>query len=120
MADAAKITPDELRRRMDAGEDFTVIDVRNSNAWAQSDVMIPEAIRVPLDNLEESLQSIPKKQAGGRVLHLTRRSFQHQFGAETTGTRLHGRLGAQRRLRCVAERRAAGGIETTSGVDPRS
>ena len=60
MADAPKITPDELRRRMDAGQDFTVIDVRNSNAWAQSDVMIPEAIRVPLDNLEESLQSIPK------------------------------------------------------------
>ena len=60
MADAPKITPDELRRRMDAGEDFTVIDVRNSNAWAQSDVMIPEAIRVSLHNFEDSLQRIPK------------------------------------------------------------
>ncbi len=60
MADAPKITPDELRRRMDAGEDFTLIDVRNPNAWAQSDVMIPEAIRVPLDNFEENLPRIPK------------------------------------------------------------
>ncbi len=60
MADAPKITPDELRRRMDAGEDFTLIDVRNPNAWAQSDVIIPEAIRVSLDNFEENLQRIPK------------------------------------------------------------
>jgi rhodanese-related sulfurtransferase len=60
MANAPRITPDELRRRMDAGEDFTVIDVRNPNAWAQSDVIIPEAIRVPLENLEENLQRIPK------------------------------------------------------------
>jgi len=60
VADAPKITPDELRRRMDAGEDFTLIDVRNPNAWAQSDVIIPEAIRVSLDNFEENLQRIPK------------------------------------------------------------
>jgi len=48
---------------MDAGEDFTVIDVRNPKAWAQSDVIIPEAIRVPLENLEENLQRIPKNRA---------------------------------------------------------
>jgi len=60
MANAPRITPDELRRRMDAGEDFTVIDVRNPNAYAQSDVIIPEAIRVPLENLEGNLQRIPK------------------------------------------------------------
>jgi hypothetical protein len=28
MADAPRITVEELKRRMDAGEDFTVIDVR--------------------------------------------------------------------------------------------
>ncbi len=63
MSNAPRITPDELRRRMDAGEDFTVIDVRNPKAWAQSDVIIPEAIRVPLENLEENLQRIPKNRA---------------------------------------------------------
>jgi rhodanese-related sulfurtransferase len=45
---------------MDTGEDFTVIDVRNPNAWAETDTVIPEAIRVPLDNREENLPRIPK------------------------------------------------------------
>ena len=48
---------------MDAGEDFTVIDVRNPNAWAERRQRIPEAIRVPLDKLEENL---PSNSYGGR------------------------------------------------------
>jgi rhodanese-related sulfurtransferase len=55
-----RITIDELRRRMDAGEDFTFIDTRNPQAWAQSDVMLPEAIRVPADKFDEGLYEIPK------------------------------------------------------------
>ncbi len=60
MPEAPRITVDELKRRMDAGEDFTVIDVRNPQAWGQSDTMIPEAIRVPLDDFERHLSQIPK------------------------------------------------------------
>jgi hypothetical protein len=60
MADAPRITVEELKRRMDAGEDFTVIDVRNPQAWAESDTMLPKAIRVPIDKLEENLPRIPK------------------------------------------------------------
>ena len=60
MADALRITVDELKRRMKAGEDFVPIDVRNPQAWAESDSMLPEAIRVPLDKLEESFPRIPK------------------------------------------------------------
>jgi rhodanese-related sulfurtransferase len=45
---------------MDAGEDFTVIDIRNPTAWAESDTMLPKAIRVPLDKLEENLPRIPE------------------------------------------------------------
>jgi hypothetical protein len=60
MADDPRITVEELKRRMDAGEDFTVIDVRNPGAWAESDTVIPEAIRVPLNKLEASLPRIPK------------------------------------------------------------
>jgi rhodanese-related sulfurtransferase len=59
MADAPRITAEELKRRMDAGEDFTVIDTRNPKAWAESDTVIPEAIRVPLDELEQNLPRIP-------------------------------------------------------------
>jgi len=60
MADAPRITVDELKQRMDAGEDFTLIDVRNPQAWAESDSMLPGAIRVTPDKLEESLPRIPK------------------------------------------------------------
>jgi rhodanese-related sulfurtransferase len=60
MAVASRITVEELKSRMDAGEDFTVIDVRHPNAWAESDTMLPEAIRVPPDKLEENLPRIPK------------------------------------------------------------
>jgi len=60
MADAPRITVDELKRRMDAGEDFTLIDVRNPQAWGESDSMLPGAIRVTPDKLEESLPRIPK------------------------------------------------------------
>jgi rhodanese-related sulfurtransferase len=63
MADAPRITVDELRRRMEAGEDFTVIDVRNPKAWAESNTQIPEAIRVSIDKLELNLPRIPKDKA---------------------------------------------------------
>lgn len=60
MPDALRITVDELKRRMEAGEDFTLIDVRNPQAWAESESMLPKAIRVTPDKLEEILPRIPK------------------------------------------------------------
>jgi rhodanese-related sulfurtransferase len=60
MADVPRITVQQLKKRMDAGEDFTLIDVRNPQAWAQSDGMIHDAIRVPLDDVENHLRQIPK------------------------------------------------------------
>lgn len=60
MADAPRITVEELIERMDAGEDFTIIDVRNPQAWAEADTKIPEAIRIPIDDLENTLSRIPK------------------------------------------------------------
>ena len=60
MVDAPRITVNELHKRMEAGEDFTLIDTRNPQAWAESDVMMPDAIRMPLDNIEENLSRIPR------------------------------------------------------------
>jgi len=45
---------------MEDGEDFTIIDTRNPQAWSQSDERLPDAIRVPLDTLDENLSEIPK------------------------------------------------------------
>jgi rhodanese-related sulfurtransferase len=60
MSDDLRITVDDLRKRMQAGEDFALIDTRNPQAWAQSDVMMPGALRVPLDNLEDHFYEMPK------------------------------------------------------------
>jgi rhodanese-related sulfurtransferase len=60
MTNAPRITVEDLKKRMDAGEDFTIVDVRNPTAWAESDTAIPEAIRVPLEELEQNLSRIPK------------------------------------------------------------
>jgi len=60
MPDSLRITVDEVRKRMEAGEDFVLIDTRNPQAWSQSDVKLPKAIRVPLDSLDENLSKIPK------------------------------------------------------------
>jgi rhodanese-related sulfurtransferase len=54
------MTVSELKKPVDSGEDFTLIDVRNPPAWAESDTMLPQAIRVPLDKLEERLSRILK------------------------------------------------------------
>jgi len=61
MANAPRITPTELKKRMDEGEKFTIIDCRNPNAWAQSDAALPGAIRIPLDRFEENLGRIPSE-----------------------------------------------------------
>ena len=67
MSDDLRITIDDLRKRMKAGEDFTVLDVRNPTAWAESDVMIPNARRVPLDDFESHLYEIPKINRSSRI-----------------------------------------------------
>jgi rhodanese-related sulfurtransferase len=60
MPDAPRITANELKRRIEAGEDFTVLDVRNPQAWAESPVKARNAVHVSLDSLEQVLPRIPK------------------------------------------------------------
>ena len=60
MPDAPRITIDDLLKRMAAHQQFTFIDTRNPNAWAESDVKIPGALRFPADKLEENLPIILK------------------------------------------------------------
>ena len=57
---ATRITVDEVKQRMDRGEQFTFIDSRNPKAWAESDQKLPHAIRVPAEELEQHLDEIPK------------------------------------------------------------
>jgi rhodanese-related sulfurtransferase len=60
MADNLRITVDELRQRLDAGEPFLFLDTRNPNAWAESDVKVQGALRVPADHFQDYLAELPK------------------------------------------------------------
>lgn len=60
MTDAdIRITAGELKRRMSAGEEFTVVDARNPQAWAEARDKAVGAIRVDLHS-SEPLPRLPK------------------------------------------------------------
>jgi len=61
--EATRITTDEVRERLDRGEQFTFVDTRNPQAWAESDEKLPNAMRIPADQLAEHLNEIPKDRA---------------------------------------------------------
>ncbi|HET9710617.1 MAG TPA: rhodanese-like domain-containing protein [Pyrinomonadaceae bacterium] len=58
--EVTRITTDEVKERMDRGEQFAFVDVRNPQAWAESDKKLPNAIRVPKEELEQHFEEIPK------------------------------------------------------------
>jgi len=58
--EATRVTVDEVRERLDRGEQFVFIDTRNPKAWAESDQKLPNALRIPADELEEHLGEIPR------------------------------------------------------------
>jgi rhodanese-related sulfurtransferase len=60
VTDNARILVDEVRRRMNAGEQFAFLDTRNPQAWGESDVKIPGALRVPAGDAEQHLAEIPR------------------------------------------------------------
>ena len=59
MAEPMRISATELKWRMGAGEQFTLIDTRNPEAWGGSDVKAEGALRIPVDQLEQNLRRIP-------------------------------------------------------------
>jgi rhodanese-related sulfurtransferase len=62
MPEDLRINADELRKRMQSGEEFTILDVRNPNAWAEATDMAAGANRVSLDDLQKILPQIPREQ----------------------------------------------------------
>jgi rhodanese-related sulfurtransferase len=55
-----RITADEVKTRMDHGEEFTFIDTRNPQAWDASEVKLPGAWSVPTEAAEHHLAEIPR------------------------------------------------------------
>jgi membrane protein DedA with SNARE-associated domain len=57
----ARITPQELKRKLEAGEDLVVVDLRSSLDFEAEPEVIPGALRLPADELEERHGEIPRE-----------------------------------------------------------
>ncbi len=58
-AEPPRITKEEVKNRMDAGEPIVFLDTRSPGAWNSSDRMLPGARRVAADDVAAHLQEIP-------------------------------------------------------------
>jgi rhodanese-related sulfurtransferase len=56
----ARIPPEDLKRRLDAHEVVAILDTRAEDAWHESDVQIPGAMRVPPDEVTRHLSELPR------------------------------------------------------------
>ena len=59
MTEPDRITVDEVKKRMDKGDTILFIDTRNPNAWGESDVKLPGALRIHFSELENHLDELP-------------------------------------------------------------
>ena len=58
--EATRVTVEEIKERMDRGEQFAFVDTRNPQAWGEAGTKLPGAIRVPADEVEQHLDEIPR------------------------------------------------------------
>jgi rhodanese-related sulfurtransferase len=54
-----KISVDEVKRRLDRGEPLIMVDARSAQSWQDSDVQIPNSIRIPPDETANFTGAIP-------------------------------------------------------------
>ena len=57
--EVTRVTVDEVKERMDRGEQFTFVDTRNPKAWGEATMKLPGAIRIPSDEVQQHLEEIP-------------------------------------------------------------
>jgi membrane protein DedA with SNARE-associated domain len=56
----ARITPEQLKADLDSGADLVIVDLRHAMDTEAEPRMLPGAIRVPAENLEERAEEIPR------------------------------------------------------------
>jgi len=60
LVEVTRVTPDEIRERMERGEKFTFVDARNEEDWSKSDVKLPGAIRLTPGDAERRARELPR------------------------------------------------------------
>jgi rhodanese-related sulfurtransferase len=57
----ARISPEDLKRRLEAGEDIAIIDLRTALDVAAAPYAIPGSRWIPVEALDEHLSDIPRE-----------------------------------------------------------
>ncbi len=60
MTDSLRINKEEVKARQDAGEEIVFLDIRNPGPWERAERKIKGAIRMPLNEIDRRIESIPK------------------------------------------------------------
>src|SRR5688572_9143098 len=68
------ITAKQLKARLDAGEDITIIDVRED--WEVAQSKLTQAIHIPMNDVPDQVDQIPKDKPLVIMCHTGRRSEQ--------------------------------------------
>ncbi len=55
-----KITVQELKAKIDNGDDVVIVDVRTGQDYADSRIKIKGAVRIPIVQIEERYKELPK------------------------------------------------------------
>jgi rhodanese-related sulfurtransferase len=61
MADDLRISAADVKRRISAGEEFTIVDTRNPHAWAEANDKAAGALRVPVDEADVKAPGLPRE-----------------------------------------------------------
>lgn len=69
---AREITPKELKTRLDAGEAIDIIDVRED--WELQQSHLESAIHIPMNDIPEALDRIPRDRPVVIMCHMGSRS----------------------------------------------
>lgn len=55
---APRITKEEFKKKLDNKADITILDVRNPHDYAESNIKIPGAVRIPLAELPDRVKEL--------------------------------------------------------------
>ena len=55
----ARITPEEVKQKLDAGEDLLILDMRDPLEFETEPYMLPGAFQLPIEQLDEKHHKIP-------------------------------------------------------------
>ena len=97
----ARITPKELMDKLTAKENISIVDLRQPMDIEAFPQMIPGALRIAMEEIEERHGEIPRSRRRSLLL-VTQRSDQRPGGAATASERNHQGAPARRRDRRLA------------------